>query len=304
MKMQGRLLVSALTISASLSVAISSPGVISIWRVASLFAINIALLTGLRIVTGLSGLVSLAHLATAGVGAYAAALVALWRGAFGIDAILAGVLAGALASFVISVASLRLDETYYAFATVAASEILGNVFRGMTSLTGGPNGLSGVPKFQIFGHAMESASQYAWPCLLGAAFSFASLTLYERSRFGIALLGMSTEGSRVQCLGVNEQLLRIVSFSTGGALAGLAGALMAAVDGFVGPESFGAKGSIVLLCFMVIGGGMTSALGAVAAAFLASVGLEALRPLGEWQMLVVSGSAIALLVFDRHGSRD
>src|SRR5262249_36010422 len=158
-------------------------------------------------------------------------------GTLGPGAIFAGVVGGCTVSLAVGLISVRSDDHYYAFVTLAASEILTNLFRGL-SITGGSNGLAGLPPFQIMGVALAQPRQYVWLCAAGAATALVVARSYERSRFGLALRAAGDEGRRVECLGIKEAPLRLLSFGVGGALAGLGGGLFASVDRFVGPETF------------------------------------------------------------------
>jgi ABC-type branched-subunit amino acid transport system permease subunit len=287
----------------AMAAAVMGPSLAVFLRTLAVFALYVVFLSGLRIVTGLTGLVSLAHFAIIGVGAYSAAIVALRLDSFGITAVVAGIGVGTVAAIGIALASMKLTEDYYAFATVAAGEMLGNVFRGAGDLTGGPNGLTAIPPVQILGYALNVPHRYVSLCLAGGLLAYAVMTWYERSTIGVAIRAAADEGPRVQCLGVRHTTLRFMSFATGGALAGFGGALIAATDHFVGPESFGIHQSITLLCFLVIGGGLTNRWGVLLAAFFASFGLEALRPLGEWQMIAVSATALILLMTQSRAGR-
>src|SRR4051794_31289981 len=95
------------------------------WRVAALFFQRVVILAGLQFVVGTGRLLSLAQYAVAGVGAYAAAQV----GNSALLALIVGCVSGGIASWCLGFLCARLDEHYIAFATLAGSEALSNIFR-------------------------------------------------------------------------------------------------------------------------------------------------------------------------------
>jgi branched-chain amino acid transport system permease protein len=264
-------------------------------RVGGLFFLTLTALTGLHIVSGLTKVVSLCHAAFIGVGAYGAAIATLRYGLPPAVGLLLGLLAAGCCALILAWLTTRLDEHYLALGTLAAGEILLNIFRGATSVTGGANGLSGVPPLQLFGLLLDTPARYYPFCLTIGLAALAFVWRFDRGGMGRSLRAMGDEGVLVEALGVSGSLLRAVGFTIGGSLAGLAGAASAYVDGFVGPESYGVGLSIAFLCFLVIGG-LGRLGGVVLAAALATLGPEVFRGLLEWQMVVVAALSLGLLV--------
>lgn len=264
-------------------------------RIGSIFFITLIALTGLHIITGLTKVVSLCHAALMGVGAYGSALTAMAFGAPSLVAICAGVAAAAIVALLLAVLTGRLEDHYLALATLGAAEILTNVFRGSTEITGGTNGLSGVPPLSLFGLILDTPQKYYPFCLVLAVVSVYLAWKFDQGIAGRSLRAIGDEGILAEAFGANGRWLRSVAFVLSGAFAGLAGALSAHVDGFVGPESFGVGISIAYLCFLVIGG-LGSVTGVVLGAALASLGLELFRGFAEWQMVIVAFLSLGILV--------
>jgi branched-chain amino acid transport system permease protein len=264
-------------------------------RVGGLFFLTLTALAGLHVVTGLTKVVSLCHVAFVGVGAYGAAIASLRWGFEPAAAILTGAVSAGGCSLLLAILTMRLEEHYLALGTLAAGEILLNIFRGATSLTGGANGLAGVPPLRFFGVVLDAPPQYYPLCLLVALGALLFAWRLERSSLGRSLRAMGDEGVIVESIGVSGARLRAAGFTIGGALAGLAGAVGAHIDGFVGPESFGVGLSIAYLCFLVIGG-LGKLQGVIIGAALASLGPEFFRSTLEWQMVAVAAVALGVLV--------
>lgn len=263
-------------------------------RIASTFFLATIIMAGLHIITGLTRVVSLCHAALVGVGAYAAAVASISAGTTPFVSLLVGIAAAAVIALIIASLTSRLGDHYLAMATLASSEILTNIFRGATSLTGGANGLTAVPALSLGLFQLDEPRLYYPPCAFFGLASFALVALIDRSCIGRAFRAMGDEGHLVESLGIDADNLRVLGFVTGSAMAGLAGGLMAHIDGFVGPESFGVSVSIMYLCFLVIGGsGRLS--GVIVGAIFSSIGPELFRSFVEWQMVIVAALSILFL---------
>lgn len=266
----------------------------TIYRTMSFFYVSVVIMAGLHIVTGLSRAISLCHAALVGVGAYGAALASTHLHTWPIISVVAGAAASGTTAFLLAWVTRRLDEHYLAFATLAFSEILSNFFRSATNVTGGSNGLSGVPPLSVAGFQLDTPQRYLWITAAAGALALALVRTVDRSVVGRALRAYGDQGRRIESLGIGAHDLRLAGFTIGGAVAGVAGGLAAHIDGFVGPESYGVVLSIAYLCFLVIGGlGWTP--GVLVAAAFASIAPELFRGLLAWQMVVVCGVAILVL---------
>jgi branched-chain amino acid transport system permease protein len=187
-----------------------------------------------------------------------------------------------------------LDDHYLTLATLAVSEILTNIFRGATELTGGANGLAGVAPLAFNGIALLSPQDYFPVCAITAGVALLAAWTLQRSFLGKALKAAGDSGVYVETLGISSDDLRLAGFVIGGCFAGLAGALAAHIDGFVGPESFGVDRSVAYLCFLVIGG-LGSLRSVVVGAAFAVVVSEVLRGMVGWQMVILASAALATL---------
>lgn len=267
----------------------------SVLRVGGIFFLTVSILAGLHVLTGLARFTSLAHAGLVGVGAYATALLTVRAGMPVLLAVCVGSVVAAGVALLLSLVTFRLEDHYFALATLAAGQVLSNVFRGATSVTGGANGFSGIPPLTLFGVPLDTPSRYYPVCALVGAASLAFAYWFDRAPTGRTLRAFGDEGVAVEALGVSAIRLRVIAFVLSGALAGFAGAVSAHIDGFVGPENFGVELSILYLCFLVIGGiGRIS--GVVLGAALASIGPELFRSFYAWQMVIVALASLAFLV--------
>lgn len=268
------------------------------WRVGSLFFLAVIIASGLHVVLGLTRIVSLCHFALVGVGAYTGGYLSLHQYTSPFLSVILGAVAAGTVAFALAFLTRTLADHYLTLATLAGNEILLNVFRSATKLTGGVNGMSGVPPLSLMGHELsQPAMYYPVAACAGLAITFFVRQL-ESWPLGHALRVMGDLGSQVASLGISESGLRMRGFLLGGVLAGFAGGLMAHIDGFVGPESFGVGYSVLYICFLVLFG-VGRLRGVFATASVTVLIAEALRALFAWQMVIVSAATIIAMIARR-----
>ncbi|WP_213285777.1 high-affinity branched-chain amino acid ABC transporter permease LivM [Bradyrhizobium sp. sGM-13] len=273
---------------------------------------------GLNVVVGLAGLLDLGYVAFYAVGAYSYALLATNFGlSFWICLPLAGILAafwGVLLGFPV----LRLRGDYLAIVTLAFGEIIRLVLINWQTLTGGPNGVTGIPRPTLFGIPLTPADD-GLAALLGIEFSpthrivflfyiilaLALLTNWVTIRLRRLPLGRAWEALRedeVACraLGINTTTTKLTAFATGALFGGLAGAFFATRQGFISPESFTFHESALVLAIVVLGG-MGSQLGVALAALAMIGGFELFRGLDQYRMLVFGMAMVLLMIWRPRG---
>jgi len=210
--------------------------------------------TGLILLTGYAGLVSLGQAAFYGIGAYGAVVLA---GSYGVDpwlSILLGALMSAAAAYLVGLPILRLSGHYLALATLAWGVVAAILFTQLAPITGGPNGYTHVPVLSLFGVAFIDPQRFYYLTLIFAVLAVASLAALVRSRAGRAVRAMRTSEAAAASMGVEVGRLKLQAFVLAGALAGLGGALFAYFIAFISPSAFDLGASIRLLTMAMIGG--------------------------------------------------
>ncbi|MCA1972126.1 MAG: branched-chain amino acid ABC transporter permease [Caenispirillum sp.] len=259
---------------------------------ACLVAINIASATGLNILTGYTGLVSLGQAAFMGVGAYTVAWLEITLGTpLPLNLILGGVVAG-LTGMVVGVPSLRVKGLYLAIATIAASVILHFVFSHWTAVTGGVSGLT-MPPGSLFGMTLDEPHELYWvivPVTVLMVFGAANLF---RTRIGRAFIAIRDRDISAEVLGIRLLRFKLLSFALSSFYAGVAGGLWVYFFRVVTPESFPLVMSIFFLAAIIVGG-MGSILGAILGAAFMTMVPEALKLVVGWMSPWVP-DAVALL---------
>jgi branched-chain amino acid transport system permease protein len=273
---------------------------------------------GLNIVVGLAGLLNLGYAAFYAIGAYSYALIALTFGlSFWICLPLGGALAAAT-GILLGFPVLRLRGDYLAIVTLGFGEIIRLVLLNWQNLTGGPNGISGIPRPSFFGLPFNStdkgfAATFGLPYspthrvvfLYYVILALALVTCWVTLRLRRLPIGRAWEALRedeIACraLGINTTMTKLTAFAIGAMFGGFAGAFFATRQGFISPESFTFAESAFVLAIVVLGG-MGSQLGVAVAAAVMLGGFEFFREFAQYRMLVFGAAMVAVVIFRPRG---
>ena len=273
---------------------------------------------GLNIVVGLAGLLDLGYVAFYAVGAYSYALLAK---NFGFSFWLCLPLAGILAAFwgiLLGFPVLRLRGDYLAIVTLAFGEIIRLVLINWQDFTGGPNGISGIPRPSFFGipfnnepggfaalFNLEFTPTHRVVFLYYVILVLALITCLVTIRLRQLPIGRAWEALRedeIACrsLGINTTNTKLTAFATGALFAGFAGSFFATRQGFISPESFVFMESALVLAIVVLGG-MGSQLGVAIAALAMIGGFELFRNFEQFRMLVFGAAMVGIMVWRPRG---
>ena len=272
---------------------------------------------GLNIVVGLAGLLDLGYVAFYAVGAYSYALLAQY---FGLSFWVCLPLAGILASFwgmILGFPVLRLRGDYLAIVTLAFGEIIRVVLLNWYEFTGGPDGISRIPRPSFFGLEFERKGGFAdffglhYSSMHRVIFLFylilalALLTNFVTMRMRKLPIGRAWEALRedeIACrsLGINTTNTKLTAFALGAMFGGFAGAFFATRQGFISPESFTFMESAIILAIVVLGG-LGSQLGVVVASIVMIGGFEVFRDLQDLRMLVFGLLMVVIMIWKPRG---
>ncbi len=242
--------------------------------------INVGAATGLNILTGYTGLVSLGQAAFMAVGAYT---VAWLEREVGTPMLVNLAAAGAVAAAVgvlVGIPSLRVKGLYLAIATIAASFILHFVFVHWVPVTGGASGIS-VPPATFFGVELVTYFRLYWVILPVTALMVLGAANLFRTRIGRAFIAVRDRDISAEVLGIPLLRYKLMSFGIASFYAGVSGGLWAYFFRVVTPESFPLLASIFLLAAIIVGG-MGTILGGIIGAIFMTLAPEMLRFVVEW----------------------
>jgi branched-chain amino acid transport system permease protein len=217
----------------------------------ALFAVSLDLLVGI------TGLPSLGHAAYFGIGAYTAGLVSMhWTSEAPVPVLLAAG-AGAVAAAATGWVAVRRGGVYFLMLTLAIGELVHQLAVRLTGVTGGSNGLFGIPSTRIGGEPLRLAGFVYWYVLAFALLGFLGLWLVSRSPFGAALRGIRDNEPRMRSLGYSPFRYKFVAFIIAGGFAGMAGGLFAGLVRIVNPTDAGFTISALILLAVILGGAGT-----------------------------------------------
>jgi len=290
-----RLSLNSVALCVVLGLAIAAPFLISnlyIMRVVVLAVIFSIFALSLNIVLGYTGLISLGQAAFFGIGAYSVGIISVKTHWTFLVVLVIAMGFGALAGVVVGIPSLRIGGHYLALVTLGFGQIAFVLFVNLRGLTGGYDGLGGIPH-PILG-VIEFANPFSFYYLALAVLLLSAVGswLVRTSFLGRAMLSVREDEQMARALGVRATRIKIGSFVACSALAALAGGLYAYFYGYISPDSFTISDSVLVLAMVLIGG-RGSVVGVIAGATLLTVMPEFLRFLGDWYQIVY---AIMILV--------
>ncbi len=209
--------------------------------------------TGLNLLLGLSGQMSIGQAGFYALGAYGSALTSLKLGWPVPLSITFGVLIAAIGGGLVGVFALRTRGLYLAMTTLAVGYILDIVGQRWISLTGGAMGLSGVPSLDL-GFPKMSATVFFYASGTSLIIVQLLADFINQSRLGRNLRAIRESEVFAASVGVDVSLWKAAIFAFAAALAGLGGTFFAHQSGYVGSDAFSVRLSIALLIATVVGG--------------------------------------------------
>jgi branched-chain amino acid transport system permease protein len=208
----------------------------------------------LNLLAGYTGILSIAHAAFYGIGAYVVALMALRvQTPFLVNIILA-MIAAAFLGALVGIPSLRIKDDYFIIATFAFQVIFFSILNNWVSFTSGPMGLPGIPQPDIFGLEISGYFEFLMLTLVLFLFTFWVCKRIVRSPYGRVLKAIREDEVFTHSLGKNVTLYKVQVFMIGAALASIAGALYATFITYIDPSSFTVMESIYIISIVIIGG--------------------------------------------------
>ncbi len=221
--------------------------------VANLIGITIIAATGLNILTGYCGQLSIGHAGFIAVGAYTSAILTnKLELPFLVGLISAGFVTG-LVGMLFGIPSLRIKGFYLAISTIAAQFIIIWVLNHWTNVTGGFNGIV-VPIATIGGITFRTQSSQFFLILIITALVIFLAKNIARTRTGRAFVAIRDNDLAAEVMGVNLFRYKLLAFFVGCFLAGIAGSLLAHSRGSISPEHFSMTDSILYVGMIIIGG--------------------------------------------------
>lgn len=275
------------------------------YRVGALIFINALAATGLAVLVGQAGQVSLGHAGFAGIGAYACALGPVHLGLPPLPSLVLGAAISGLLAFLVGRPILRLKAHYLAVATLGLGILVWMVISNEGWLTGGPDGIQvqplGLrPLLRDLGIRINGSQLWYW--ISGAVLLvgvLVALNLHD-SPAGRALRALHDSEVAASTIGIDVARMKLVAFVISAIYASVAGSMVALMNGFVTPDVAGFLHSVELLTMTVLGGA-ASALGAVVGATILTALPQILTVLEDYENMVLGLIMMLVMIFLREG---
>lgn len=268
--------------------------------VLTLTGMYVVLALGLNIIVGQAGLLNLGYVSFYAVGAYTYAVLSTRYGLSFWPGLVVGALSASGFAALIGGATLRLRGDYFAIVTLGLGEITYLVLKNWDAVTNGPNGISGIGRPSVAGHALSEPLAFYYLILVMAVITVFAVQRLMNSRVGRAWAAIREDELAAEAMGINTFRMKLLAFTIGSSFAGMAGVFFAAKMAFVSPESFTFMESVMILCMVVLGG-MGSIPGIVLGAFLLIALPEFFRDFQDYRMLAFGGALVAMMIFRPQG---
>jgi branched-chain amino acid transport system permease protein len=239
-------------------------------------AVYTLLALGLNVVVGFAGLLDLGYAAFFAIGAYTAASLASPRHGLHLPfwvIIFLAVAVAAMFGAALGAPTLRLRGDYLAIVTLGFGEIIPDMAKNnFEGQTGGPNGITGIYHPSIFGFDFgQNPRYYYWSLLFIISLVIVLFGNLQRSRLGRAWVAIREDEIAAAATGINTVTTKLLAFSIGASVSGLAGSFYGAQLGVVTPDDFEFAVSVTALTTVVLGGlgsNTGAALGGVMVSFI------------------------------------
>lgn len=260
-----------------------------------------AMFTALDMAVGQAGLLSGAHGALFGLGAYATGILST-RADWGFWATLpAAILLGGLCGLLVGALTLRLEGHYFVIATLCFGLVVTIVVRNWGSLTNGDLGLSPIPVPEAIGPLdFSSAPSFYRLCLALAVVVSIGTYVLMRSSTGQRLRAIRDNAGLASALGTDVARVRLVVFVISAAIAALAGSFQASNIAFINPAITSFDVAVTAVLAIIVGGRATVA-GPYVGAVIFVVLPEILRSAEEYRLIVMGSVLIITIIFAPDG---
>jgi branched-chain amino acid transport system permease protein len=203
----------------------------------------------------LTGLMSVAHAAFFGIGAYTTAIMSVNLGTPWFLNVGVGVVGAVIVSCAVSLPSARLHEDYFVIATFAFQMVVFSVLNNWMSVTRGPQGIPNIPALVLFGHRVTTAPGFVSLSFAILALSYCIVERISKSPMGRVLRAIREDEVFAQTLGKDTGRAKVVIFAVSAALAAAAGSVYAHYVTYIEPTAFTINESILVLLMVILAGG-------------------------------------------------
>lgn len=263
-------------------------------QILNMICIYILLGTGLNILLGFAGQMSLGQAAFFGIGAYIAALLNTTFNLQFLVVLPVAAIVAAVFGVILAIPALKVKGSYLALLTIGFGEIVRMVMVNWIEVTKGPAGIIRIQAPNIFGLVFDSLDKYYYLVLFFVILGFIYQNVLIRSRTGRAFVAIREDDQVAELTGINITNYKIKAFVISAVYSAVAGVLYAMMIHYVSPDSFTSNDSNIILWTVCVGG-IGSFFGPIVGAAIMIFLPELLRPLGNMR-LIIDGLILLFLI--------
>jgi branched-chain amino acid transport system permease protein len=256
--------------------------------------------SGMNIIAGYTGQLSLAHAGFFGIGAYAFGLLMTKAEMPFLPSLALAVLVTGLVGSVAGIISLRLKGHYFAIFSLCVGVVILLILEKWESLTEGVRGLLGIPVPTIGFFEFSSIQSQYYLILFFLVLTFVINKRIIHSLVGKTFISIRNSEELAEALGIHVMRNKMIAFVHSTVLAGLAGALYAGYIRFLGPDIAHVEHSFDMLLYLLVGG-ISTVWGPLVGTMLVIVLMQWLQSWQEYRMIIFGPILVALVMFLPHG---
>ncbi|MDI3316448.1 MAG: branched-chain amino acid ABC transporter ATP-binding protein/permease [Bacillota bacterium] len=269
--------------------------------VLNVFLLYLMAAIGLDLMVGQAGVYNFGQAAFYGVGAYTAAILATRLGVPLLWTVPVAVAAAAGLAALAAWPAIHLRGDYLLIVTVGLGEIFRiAVVNNPFGLTGGANGIPGIPYPVVLGQVLGTPERYYWLVLVATILTMLFWRRIVDSPVGRMWRLVREDEEAAMAMGVNPGRAKLLAVAAGAGVAGLAGALFAGKMAIVAPDSFTFWESTVMFAIVILGG-PGSLPGLVVGAAAMQILPEFFRDFAQYRMVVFGAAMVAMMIFRPQG---
>ncbi|MDT1062100.1 branched-chain amino acid ABC transporter permease [Paracoccus sp. CPCC 101403] len=275
------------------------------FRVGALIFVNALAVTGIVILTGYAGQISLGHAGFAGIGGYACALAPVHLGLHPALAVVLGAVISAILAYLVGKPILRLKGYYLGVASLGFGILVAMVLNNERHLTKGPDGIE-VADLGLRGllkdwglNLSNGEFWYAFTGLCLVIGAWIALNLHA-SPTGRALRALHGSEIAAGTVGIDVARVKLQAFVISAVYASVAGSLLALQNKFVTPDIAGFMHSVEMVTMAVLGG-VGSVPGAILGAGILTLLPQVLTVFAEYEQLILGLVMMLVMIFLREG---
>ncbi|MBR5471746.1 MAG: branched-chain amino acid ABC transporter permease [Oscillibacter sp.] len=273
-----------------------------IYSVINFMLLYVIATSGLDLLFGYSGQISLGHAGFYAIGAYGSALMSLHWNLHPLITMLIAAIIATIVGVVLAYPASKLKYHFLSLCTIGFGEIIYQlIVNSPGDITSGFTGLYGIPAVTLFGFKLSKNISIFYMLLIFAiVFMFVKQRIVH-SKVGRAFIAIRDNTAAANGMGIDVTRYRVMAFGISAFYTAFAGALYAHFIRFISPETFTQEALSVPLLTMVLFGGLGSLWGPVIGSVVVTLIKELLQATGTYQMIIYSGFIVIVLLFMPRG---